>query len=565
MPSIIITIIDDVSSRASCSNAHLRKRPSGQPPFVTSPSAPRKLLRLCSVGHVAIERHPTLPAVSLGDSPEDEVRRPCPLLWAVNRLARHQLRLPMPRKRTEEIRRRRICGSHVSGRLAALSSSTGRLPSQAVALPFADRAMESEVRSRRRINLAPGSLHHCEFALSCRKHRTFADIHGGVQHHSHRLRCEYTSRLPAGNAVERAKPGSRSASSRFASVEFLSPKIALAATRKRRLRRLMLGAVRQSLQVAIGSDRHPPQDHTESCSRRSTPSAFSGSGGNVKRDAQPPSRLFAPAAANRVAPSRRGGRWGFRLKCRPAGSRHAAHGVRLLRSGAGECLLGQRAAVVMILLSGKPLGAGNEDAGGRALSLDINIQREMTAGGKSSLLDSPSNATRGATDGAGRRRRVLLANFLLSGTCADTEPEGRYLECLNQRFGEAQLNACEVMLRDLADSRRLNAHLASGDIPHCTKGEVDVSAIVVSAQFWPTFKGGTREAADVTESARVAVGYTVKLESKNNAVEVNRTTVITQLACNAIVMRGNFSCAFDISTFYVLKCTSSGTSCSTED
>ncbi|KAH7981140.1 hypothetical protein HPB49_021916 [Dermacentor silvarum] len=161
--------------------------------------------------------------------------------------------------------------------------------------------------------------------------------------------------------------------------------------------------------------------------------------------------------------------------------------------------------------------------------------------------------------------QVLLANFLLSGTCADTEPEGRYLECLNQRFGEAQLNACEVMLRDLADSRRLNAHLASGDIPHCTKGEVDVSAIVVSAQFWPTFKGGTREAADVTESARVAVGYTVKLESKNNAVEVNRTTVITQLACNAIVMRGNFSCAFDISTFYVLKCTSSGTSCSTED
>ncbi|KAH7981139.1 hypothetical protein HPB49_021915 [Dermacentor silvarum] len=351
----------------------------------------------------------------------------------------------------------------------------------------------------------------------------------------------------------------------------------------------------------------------------------------------------------------------------------------------------------MILLSGKPLGAGNEDAGGRALSLDINIQREMTAGGKSSLLDSPSNATRGAADGAGRRRRVRLSlwlramcetnhhhrygypnvlfsretdsmatqgiaknvwsivpqhimfhdadesrnrekfdaivnllpqkqlasvltpwflyeyqkqlrraiiarfwasfksaaksnikdtrgahfqksrhripyndrkvsvkcpvhrlhstNFLLSGTCADTEHEGRYLECLKQRFGEAQLNACEVRLRDLADSRRLNAHLASGDIPHCTKVEVDVSTIVATAQFWPTFKenrplepwkcgyltngtGGTREAADVTESARVAVGYTVKLEPKNNAVEVHRTTVITQLACSAIVMRG---------------------------
>lgn len=84
---------------------------------------------------------------------------------------------------------------------------------------------------------------------------------------------------------------------------------------------------------------------------------------------------------------------------------------------------------------------------------------------------------------------MLLANFLLSGTCADTEHEGRYLECLKQRFGEAQLNAFEVRLRDLADSRRLNAHLASGDIPHCTKGEVDVSAIVATAQFWQTFKG----------------------------------------------------------------------------
>lgn len=84
--------------------------------------------------------------------------------------------------------------------------------------------------------------------------------------------------------------------------------------------------------------------------------------------------------------------------------------------------------------------------------------------------------------------QVLLANRLLSGTCADTEREVRYLECLKLRFGEAQLHACEVMLRDLADSRRFNAHLASGDIPGYTEGEVDVSAIVVSAQFWPTFK-----------------------------------------------------------------------------
>lgn len=84
--------------------------------------------------------------------------------------------------------------------------------------------------------------------------------------------------------------------------------------------------------------------------------------------------------------------------------------------------------------------------------------------------------------------QVLLANRLLSGSCADTEREVRYLECLKLRFGEAQLHACEVMLRDLADSRRINAHLASGDLPGYVAGEVDVSAIVISAQFWPAFK-----------------------------------------------------------------------------
>lgn len=84
--------------------------------------------------------------------------------------------------------------------------------------------------------------------------------------------------------------------------------------------------------------------------------------------------------------------------------------------------------------------------------------------------------------------QVLLANRLLCGDFADTEREVRYLECLKLRFGESQLHACEVMLRDLADSRRLNCHLASGETPGYTAGEVDISAIVISAQFWPPFK-----------------------------------------------------------------------------
>lgn len=79
----------------------------------------------------------------------------------------------------------------------------------------------------------------------------------------------------------------------------------------------------------------------------------------------------------------------------------------------------------------------------------------------------------------------LLAQRLLFTCSLDTEREVRYLECLKLRFGEALLHPCEVMLRDVADSKRLNAHLSSGELPSYHPGGIDVSAVVISAQFWP--------------------------------------------------------------------------------
>ncbi|XP_064471634.1 anaphase-promoting complex subunit 2-like [Ornithodoros turicata] len=80
----------------------------------------------------------------------------------------------------------------------------------------------------------------------------------------------------------------------------------------------------------------------------------------------------------------------------------------------------------------------------------------------------------------------LLAQRLLFTCSLDTEREVRYLECLKLRFGESLLHSCEVMLRDVADSKRLNAHLSSGELPAYHAGEFEVSAVVISAQFWPT-------------------------------------------------------------------------------
>ena len=35
----------------------------------------------------------------------------------------------------------------------------------------------------------------------------------------------------------------------------------------------------------------------------------------------------------------------------------------------------------------------------------------------------------------------------------------RYLELLKLRFGESHLHFCEIMLKDVADSRRINTHI----------------------------------------------------------------------------------------------------------
>ncbi|KAK4877403.1 hypothetical protein RN001_009909 [Aquatica leii] len=82
--------------------------------------------------------------------------------------------------------------------------------------------------------------------------------------------------------------------------------------------------------------------------------------------------------------------------------------------------------------------------------------------------------------------RTLLADRLLSQFSCDTEKEIRYLELLKLRFGDSQLHYCEVMLKDIADSKRINHHIKQ-DTDY-TEKNFSMSAMVLSAQFWPPFK-----------------------------------------------------------------------------
>ena len=49
----------------------------------------------------------------------------------------------------------------------------------------------------------------------------------------------------------------------------------------------------------------------------------------------------------------------------------------------------------------------------------------------------------------------MLADKLLTAPDYETEREVRNLELLKKRFGEAALAQCEVMLRDVAESKRV--------------------------------------------------------------------------------------------------------------
>ena len=68
--------------------------------------------------------------------------------------------------------------------------------------------------------------------------------------------------------------------------------------------------------------------------------------------------------------------------------------------------------------------------------------------------------------------RTLLADRLLTHFHSATEREIRNLELLKLRFGEQQLHYCEVMLKDVADSKRINSHITD----HLRKEELRAAA-----------------------------------------------------------------------------------------
>ena len=76
----------------------------------------------------------------------------------------------------------------------------------------------------------------------------------------------------------------------------------------------------------------------------------------------------------------------------------------------------------------------------------------------------------------------------------DFEKEIRVLELLKIRFGESSLQACEVMLRDIGDSRRLDLAIGNDQsmlVIQPNSSDTHLSSKILSHLFWPSLNTET--------------------------------------------------------------------------
>lgn len=80
--------------------------------------------------------------------------------------------------------------------------------------------------------------------------------------------------------------------------------------------------------------------------------------------------------------------------------------------------------------------------------------------------------------------RLMLADKLLSNTSADynTDQQVHTLELLKLRFGDMSMRSCEIMLKDVNDSKRTNTNIRS------FLNDNVVDAIMISHIFWPSLQ-----------------------------------------------------------------------------
>ncbi|GAB5580279.1 anaphase-promoting complex subunit 2 [Prionailurus iriomotensis] len=131
--------------------------------------------------------------------------------------------------------------------------------------------------------------------------------------------------------------------------------------------------------------------------------------------------------------------------------------------------------------------------------------------------------------------RSLLADRLLHQFSFSPEREIRNVELLKLRFGEAPMHFCEVMLKDMADSRRINANIREEDEkrPIEEQPPFGVYAVILSSEFWPPFKD---EKLEVPEDIREALEVYCKKYEKLKSCSGGCTVVGLELESLSVAL-----------------------------
>ncbi|KAL2356229.1 hypothetical protein BJ546DRAFT_1025070 [Cryomyces antarcticus] len=136
----------------------------------------------------------------------------------------------------------------------------------------------------------------------------------------------------------------------------------------------------------------------------------------------------------------------------------------------------------------------------------------------------------------------ILGEHLLKSEDQEFEKEIRLLELLKTRFGSDKLQACEVMLKDVLDSKRMNAAIRNKQAHGAPRLNTvtDMHAQILSSFFWPALREDTF--AVPTELAALQESYAAGFESIKSMRKLNwlpalgRTTVELQLQDRRVVV-----------------------------
>lgn len=83
-------------------------------------------------------------------------------------------------------------------------------------------------------------------------------------------------------------------------------------------------------------------------------------------------------------------------------------------------------------------------------------------------------------------QKLLSQRLLNKYEECNLDSELRNLELLTMRFSDCELHRCEVMLKDVQTSKRINKRILSGDIrDHKLENFKNIDVLIVSSPFWP--------------------------------------------------------------------------------